>query len=269
MLDRCDVVFCVLTYKNSSDLQDFVESVYRQCRLNFRIVIVNSYFDDATLEDIRAIAKANKCDFLNVPNNGYGAGNNRGIEYAISTYDFSFLIVCNPDTIVKKFEINDIAGYQNKDVILAPNIVCASGKKQNPAIVSYNKRASRLIYRGYKRNNKLTLYHGLAINKVNRLLFLTRNNSGKKIFQAHGSFVIFSKAALDKLVPVYDENIFLFCEEMDLAFKAKANGIDTIYIPEIDIYHKEDGSMKLSNLNLYNEIKKSCIYCSKKWGIGK
>lgn len=267
---KCEVVFCVLVYKNNDDLQDFIKSVYKQCGCDFRIIVVNSYFDDSTMKRIENVATEYKCDFLNVNNNGYGAGNNKGIEYAFYKYDFSFLVVCNPDTIIRRFDISDIDDFKGSAKILAPNIVCASGKKQNPAIVKYNRSALNLIYFGYKNNKKLALYRGLAINKIRRLFFLAKKNNNRKIiFQAHGSFVIFTKGALEKLVPVYDENIFLFCEEMDLAFKAKSNGIDTIYVPDIDIYHKEDGSMKLSNLNLYNEIKKSCIYCSEKWGVGK
>lgn len=268
--DKCDVVFCVLAYKNSMDLQEFIASVYKECRFKYRIIVVNSYFDDETLNAIKVVADNYKCDFLNVPNNGYGAGNNKGIEFAIKKYGFSFLVVCNPDTIVKNFDMNSVIEYKTEEVILAPNVVCASGKRQNPAIGKYSAKALKLICSGYKKDKKLTLYRGLAINKINRLLFLLKKkNSGKRIFQAHGSFVIFSRSALEKLMPVYDENIFLFCEEMDLAFKARANNVETIYIPEIDIYHKEDGSMKLTNLNIYNEEKKSCLYCSQKWGINK
>lgn len=270
MKNNYDVIFCILTYKNELDLLDFLKSVQDKCLFKYKCIIVNSFFDELTKDKIKAVADKNGCDFINVPNKGYGAGNNRAIEFALDKYQFEYLVVSNPDTIIKVFDLDCLKQYKDKSVILAPNIVCASGKKQNPAIVKYNRSALKLIYFGYKNNKKLALYRGLAINKIRRLFFLAKKNNNRKIiFQAHGSFVIFTKGALEKLVPVYDENIFLFCEEMDLAFKAKSNGIDTIYVPDIDVYHKEDGSMKLSNLNLYNEIKKSCIYCSEKWGVGK
>ncbi len=269
MIYTFDVVFCVLTYKNEKDLIDFLNSIRDKCLFRFKCVVVNSFFDDVTRDKIKEVADRDGCDFINVPNKGYGAGNNRAIEFAFEKYQFDYLIVCNPDTVVRSFNLNCLEAYEDKCCIFAPKIICASGKEQNPAMVNENKTADKLIYKGYTRDRKLPLIIGIGLNKIKRRAFNSRKNSGKRIFQAHGSFVIFSRSALEKLMPVYDENIFLFCEEMDLAFKAKANNVETIYIPEIDIYHKEDGSMKLTNLNLYNEIKKSCIYCSEKWGINK
>ena len=178
--DKCDVVFCVLAYKNSMDLQEFIASVYKECRFKYRIIVVNSYFDDETLNAIKVVADNYKCDFLNVPNNGYGAGNNKGIEFAIKKYGFSFLVVCNPDTIVKNFDINSVTEYKTEEVILAPNVVCASGKRQNPAIGKYSAKALKLICSGYKKDKKLTLYRGLAINKINRLLFLSKKKKQRE-----------------------------------------------------------------------------------------
>ena len=269
MKENYDVVFCILTYKNEQDLIELLKSIYEKCFFKFKCIVVNSHYDDCTSKKIKTVADANNCVFIDVPNKGYGAGNNRAIEFAFDAYQFEYLVVCNPDTIIKAFDLQHLKKYNDRCCIYAPKVVCASGKKQNPLMAKENRFADRMIYKGYLNNNKLLLLFGVGLHKIRRILFNCGINKGKKIFQAHGSFVIFPIQTLEKLMPVYDENIFLFCEEMDLAFKAKSNGIDTIYVPDIDIHHKEDGSMKLSNLNLYNEIKKSCLYCSEKWGIGK
>ena len=85
------------------------------------------------------------------------------------------------------------------------------------------------------------------------------------MFRAHGCFVIFSKNALNELLPVYDENVFMFTEEYDLGCKAKSMDIPTIYLPEIDIYHKEDGSIKVSDVNVVKMESKAFIYFYDKW----
>lgn len=49
-----------------------------------------------------SIAKKLGCSFINVENKGYGFGNNRGIEYANKYFDYEFLIVSDPNIIIKK-----------------------------------------------------------------------------------------------------------------------------------------------------------------------
>ena len=269
MKERYDVVFVVLTYKNTEDLKDFLKST-KTLDFTYRVVVVNSHFDEATEETLREIAESENCDFIDVPNCGYGAGNNRGMEWAAGHYLYDALIVCNPDTVIREFSKAALSPYLGRPVIVAPDVLCASGKRQNPAIVRDNRTADRLIYQGYKRDSKLRMYSGFALNKLRRLRFVRKKKKdGMLIYQAHGCFVIFTKEALDLLSPVYDENMFLFYEEMDLSFKAASVGVSTVFCDRIHIFHKEDGSMKLSNLNLYNEYKKSCIYCCEKWGINK
>ena len=66
--------------------------------------------------------------------------------------------------------------------------------------------------------------------------------------------------SLDLLFPIYDENMFLFSEEDVLAYKLKREGISTNYTENMKIIHKEDGSIKKSNLSVKEEVRKSGIY---------
>jgi hypothetical protein len=83
-----------------------------------------------------------------------------------------------------------------------------------------------------------------ALNKIFRLFFLLLYQplGVHKIYSAHGAFVILPWEICHLLYPFYDENVFLFTEEENLAQIAKSKGIFTYYVPEIKIKHKEDGS---------------------------
>ena len=59
---------------------------------------------------------------------------------------------------------------------------------------------------------------------------------------------------------VYDENIFLFAEEMVLAAKARKLCLNTFFLKEISVFHKEDGSMNMSEVSLQGELAKGNIY---------
>ena len=264
--EQKDLIFVILVYRNYVDLEECIESISRNVE-NYKIIVVNAYYDDCSMQGIEDISKKYNCDFINIENKGYSFGNNVGIKYARDHYDFKHLIVSNPDIIIKEFP--NIEGMDCD--IIAPQIKTITGKAQNPMHIVENNLAERLIYRGFKKQSKISLYIGLAINKIRREFFLLfGKNKKKRIFSAHGSFVIFSNKALSKLdyMP-YDENMFLFAEEMVLAVKAKEQKLKTFYMPNIKIYHKEDGSMKLSDLSINKELAKSNIYFYEEYKLKK
>lgn len=260
-----DAVFCVLTYKTELDLQDFIKSAKEVCGFSYKIVVVNSFFDEESEKKIKAVATNGDCDFFSVENKGYGAGNNRGIEFIRENYEFKYLAVCNPDTLIRKFDIAELSKIKDEFFIAAPKIVCRKRKRQNPAVIKNSGLANAFIKKGFIKNSKLLIYCGYAINKLVKFFSFYYFKKTPSLFQAHGSFVIFPKAALDKLLPVYDENIFLFSEEMDLGYKTAALGIKSYYLPRISVYHKEDGSINLSDVNVYEESKRSFLYVERKW----
>ena len=248
----------ILVYRNEDDLKECVASFNRHVS-DCKIIIVNSFFDEESNERIKNAAQQLGCDFLSVENKGYGAGNNAGIAYANQHYTFDYLIISNPDIVIQQFDDNQV----NPQGITAPDITALSGKKQNPLLPWDTHYFYYFVYQGYKRNNKYFCLFGRALNRLSRELFLLwswNRTTPCNIYGAHGSFLIISQDALAKLLPLYDEHIFLLCEELVLAKRAKEKGIVTYLTPQIKILHKEDGSVKLSNLSMRKIVAQSTIY---------
>lgn len=242
-------VFSILTYRNTNDVCECIKSI-KQYVSDAKIVIVNSYYDDSTCAAFEKIAQENDCDFLNVPNKGYGYGNNRGIEYILRMYHFSYLIICNPDVVIKKFDDN--FRFEGAYVI-APLIVTQSGKNQNPYWLVKNQIAEFLIYSGTKNKRRIEVFAGIAINKAIReagLFFFKRGfRKYRKVYAAHGSFMILSSDVLKKMPLLFDEGMFLFAEEALLAHRFEQYGINIYLTKNVHIFHKEDGSISVSNIN--------------------
>ncbi|MDY2627201.1 MAG: hypothetical protein SOW08_02615 [Lachnospiraceae bacterium] len=256
-----DYVFVVLVYRNYQDLDELIVSISKTI-VNYRILVVNSYYDEDSEKKVRFVADKYHCDFINVENRGYSYGNNHGIKYAADHYRFRYLVVSNPDIIIGKFPQNC---RELKGDIIAPEIIAASGKHQNPMHIRENRVSEWLIYKGFKKQNNLLILAGIGMNKILREIFLRirkpTEDSKIKIFAAHGSFVIFSSRAIRKLgTAPYDENIFLFAEESVLGIKAKREGLITTYMPCIRVNHKEDGSMKLGGISVNKELARANIY---------
>lgn len=262
MIRKVDFVFVLLTYINSTDLKEFIESAKRQ-ELNAAYIIVDAFHDQESSEKIKAIAESENANYLLIQNKGYSYGNNQGINFARENYEFEFLVVSNPDILIRQFSIERLRGMEDK--VIGPMIINVKNQMQNPMFVSENMLAQKLVYKGLKKNNKLSFYLGIALNKFNRMCFLKQaTNSVSQVYQLHGSFVVFGKLALDKLKTVYDENMFLFAEESYLAIELKKEGIRSIYNPQIIVMHKEDGSMRFRD-DISERLKDANIYVFEKY----
>lgn len=264
MRERFKYVAVVLVYRNINDLIEAIDS-YKEHIPSCKIIVVNAYYDEGSMNQIKEVALNESCDFINIENKGYSFGNNTGISYANENYEYDFIIVSNPDITIGKFDdsVLDI------EKIYAPMIISKSGKNQNPMVIRKNKVAEYFVYLGMKKNSKLITILGLLIGKISRWTFECLHKDISTIYQAHGSFVILGKKVIEKLHPIYDENMFLFAEEGVLAFKSAQMNIETVYTNNIKIYHKEDGSMSLGDFKISDELKKANIYYYEKYVMKK
>jgi GT2 family glycosyltransferase len=104
---------------------------------------------------------------------------------------------------------------------------------------------------------------------LNKILFYSICKWKKTIFSAHGALLIIPKVVLERLVPLYDERMFLFNEEEHLGRLAASKNIKTCYAADIKIYHKEDGSMRVSNVNQSEQAARSYMVYYDRWIRGK
>ena len=259
-MEKTKFVFVILVYRNYKDLEECIQSIQEKVS-SFKIIVVNAFFDEESHDNIKSICDKNNCSFIEIENKGYSYGNNRGIEIANSNFDYEYLIVSNPDIVIKEFDETHLEGL-DKCSIIASKITAADGRAQNPLSSKRSKTSEDLTYKGLVKGKKLLFMLGIAINKLHRNWFLLFSKKKiKTVYAAHGSFVIMSKAAIEGLNShPYDENMFLFAEESVLAEKARQLNIPTYYFPYFSIYHKEDGSMKLAEISVNKELIKSNIY---------
>ncbi len=267
---KYDFVFCALCYGNTEDLKKYFQNI-RKIGGSYKVIVIDSFFSDEVRSVMKDIAKANDADFIPVENRGYGAGNNAGIKYAVEHYDFNYLVVNNSDIDFLRFDINEIDGM--KDYVIGPSITTMTGKRQNPyRPYSLLNIIEFLEYVGFKYNSKFFLYFGIIVNKILRELFVWWYEMlGKKgrTYSVHGSCIIFGGKTLDTLMldgTIFDENMFMFCEEMELARKARKYDIKMYYVPKLKIRHFEDGSINMAKkFDQLSEERKSYLYCYEKW----
>lgn len=252
-----EYIFVVCTYGSASDLAGFIDSVKGLC-LPAKIIVANSYYDDATRDRIRDISDSNGCVFLDLKNNGYGHSLNDGIDYARANFGFKYLIISNADIIIKRL---DMRGAPKGRFVLAPEIITRTGKRQNPFYIfphfklfKFSKWYGRTFH--IKRNFTVIIIAKLE-RVIFNLVFGRRRGFRKKIFAAHGSHILFSREALDELGRPFEDDIFLYCEENFLGYKLRQHKIPLYYTCDISVIHEEDGSKDFYGHVIGEEIKKS------------
>lgn len=259
-----DFVFVVLVYRNTKDLEDFFCSLSVS---NSKVIVVNSFYDDQTEHEFKSIALKNNAVFISVPNKGYGFGNNTGCRYALDNFKFEYLVISNADIEIGILDIKML----NKDRITASNIINRRGKHQNPAKPYYTPIVEWLMYSSYANRQNWGVWICCAYNKILRSIFYLSNFifGARRIYEAHGSFLIIPSHILERLNPLFNEEMFLFAEEDHLARLARSNGFAMEYNRNILVHHKEDGSMGFLNEKQMDITRKSYLTYYEYWKKNK
>lgn len=249
-------IFVVCTYGASEDLKNFIKSV-NGLNISCKIIVANSFCSDETLSEIRTVATSNKCDFLDLPNKGYGHSLNEGIVYATQNYNYDFIAITNADILIKRIEINK---SPEEAFLVAPEIKTLTGKRQNPFYVyPYFKlfKIAKWIKETFHKGSILVMVVAKIHRIIFNLLFGSKPKVYRKIYAGHGAFIVFSKEAIKKVSRPFEDDIFLYCEENFIGYKMRKLGIPYYYSSDVSVIHTEDGSNKFYKHTINGETIKS------------
>jgi len=237
-----ELVFVVLVYRNIDVLRQFFSTLTLSC--GYRVIVVNSFFNQETEDACRALSDEYDADFISVPNKGFGAGNNRGCSYVMDHYRYRFLILSNSDVIIR--DISCLMQMEEQMAVYAADIRMENGHRQNPHLPFKVGLYLKLLDLSYKWKSNVLMNVAFAFNRVLRELVLvwTKINGGRiiRIFSAHGSFIVMTYQASQVLNPIFHEGMFLYNEELYLAHRCRMLRIPVYYVPRLKIIHMEGAS---------------------------
>jgi len=247
-------VYTVIVNYNTRDLTlKCVESMRKVTYPNHKIVIVDNGSTDGTEDAIRA--EYDDVVIVQTHGNlGYTGGNNKGMSYALSNCA-EYILVINPDTIVVNFDfITAMVAYlsENSDVgIVGPRVFLRElGNIQNTV----------LFEPGLKRNIE-SWFRFRANSEFGRL-------SKDSIIEAevlNGVCLLIRSQCLRE-IGLFDDNIFMYIEDIDMQHRARAKGWRVRYLPVNSIIHdqKEGGYNLTGNVDFL--LKRNTVYFLNKIG---
>lgn len=160
-------------------------------------------------------------------NLGMGAGNNFGINKAAGEY----ILILNPDIIVKKDSILKLYNYlkaSDKVGIVGPKLVYPDGSLQFSCF-----RQWRLLTPLYRR----TFLGKYAKKHLDNFLMNDfDHNKEAEVDWLMGSCLLAKKSVLDE-VGMFDDRFFMYFEDTDLCRKVWKSGKKVVYFPEAVMIH--------------------------------
>lgn len=208
--------------------------------LDFDVYVVDNDSNDGSYE--RAAKEFKEFNFIKNKNNiGFGAAHNIVLKKAKTPY----LLTLNPDCDVNDGVLSYMYDFMEKN----PDVGISTCK-----IEKLDGSLDIASHRGFPTLKASFMYFFL---KNDKLYHLTDRDMTKihDIDSAVGAFMFIRKSVLDK-VGYFDEDYFLYAEDIDLCFRVKEAGFRVMYVPEVKITHvkgvssgiKKD-SKKVSNAN--------------------
>lgn len=264
MKNQPKVTISITTWNNKKTIFKSIESAVNQDYPNLEIIIVDNNSTDGSREEIAQRipewekhmpdSKASPTIKLikNSSNIGFGSAHNQ----AICESSGEFILLLNSDAfLTRDFVKKALPSFNNLTVGSVQGKLLRYNFEKNIPVV--DKNGDTVID---------TL--GLLMLKNRRTICMAqgqsddgRFNKKKEIFGADGAVPLFRKAALEDIkleepdgdgFEYFDEDFFLYKEDVDLAWRLKLYGWKAIYTPKAIAYHgRTSGDSKSKK---YSEI---------------
>lgn len=249
----------ILNFNDSSTVIRLVKHIQEYHNVS-HILIVDNKSTDNSLETLQLLQSNKIIVIQSLKNGGYGYGNNLGINYLYEHYKSKYILLCNPDIIVDEDTLEKTISFlnNNKDyAIAAPMMTNVKG------VVQYNT--------AFKIPNLFLflISFDLFLSKTFKPFYYKFVNDLPEPYFDVGA-VSGSMFLMDtqKMVEcgMFDENIFLYCEELILGIKLRKAGFKTALLTNVRFIHNHSVSIskKYSSVLSKNKLlNKSRLYVLK------
>lgn len=237
-----------LNYNDADTTIDFVHSVENYGTIDHILIVDNCSTDDSFLKLKKM--QNNKITVIQTDHNGgYGAGNNFGMRYLATHGMPQFVLQCNPDVIISEATIVKLEEFLKKHddyVMAAPFMQDKNGMK-----ISYSAFPLATKWQ-YILSLDIILNKILPLNSYRDLLLC--HSDYKEVGAVSGSLFMMNLSKMLK-TGMYDENIFLYCEEMSLGIKLRNKGYKTALLSKESFIHNHSISINKTFKSEYSKRK--------------
>lgn len=213
------IIISYNTKKITENCLKSIETSLKQSSLSYEIIVVDNASTDGSVEMLKSIQKLKI--ILNSKNLGFAKANNQAVKQAKGKY----ILLLNSDTVVLDDAINKLLSYY----------------KQNEKSVYF--LGGKLLNQDQSPQASCGPFYSLPV--IFAALFLKGDHWGisryspesvKEVDWVSGACILTKKEYFDS-IGGFDENIFMYMDEIDLLYRAKKKNYRVFFYPEARFIH--------------------------------
>ena len=223
-----DLSVIIVSYNVEHFLHLCLESVYAATKnIQVEVIVIDNASADKSVDMVRKQFPSTRV-IANVDNLGFGKANNQAAKLAKGRY----LCILNPDTIVSQNTFEQFIELHESNPNLAisgPQLTDGTGQ-----FLRESKRGLPTI--------QAAVFKSLGLFKLSPSLFgqyynlrIPQNQSGKTDVLV-GAFMFLRKRLYDQLAG-FDENFFMYGEDIDISHRSLKLGLTNFYLSEAKVIH--------------------------------
>ena len=230
--------------------------LYASKNSQVEVFVVDNMSQDGSVEMVKEKFPWVKL-IANEENVGFAKANNQAVELSTGKY----ILYLNPDTIVPEdcfekciayMDAHEKVGALGCRLIDGKGIFLPESKRGFPTAQAAFFKISGLSSI-FKKSTFFNQYH---------LGFLSEHETNE-VDVLVGCFMFCRKTVIDE-VGSFDEEYFMYGEDIDLSYKIKQAGFSNVYFPETTVIHYKGESTKKGSLNYVKMFYQAMIIFAKK-----
>jgi GT2 family glycosyltransferase len=211
-----------ITYGEKPIIQLCIDSITSTSYENLKILVVDASSDDGSIEFIKS--KYENIEHIKVPNIGWGANNNKGIQYLISHYpSIKYIALLSNDVLlIDPLWLNKMVSRWSQDTgigIMTGTLIWPDG---------------RLQFKGLK----MSVRGVPTPNKKNITGFLKRN------YFFNGAFFMVKREVFERVGLIDESYVMMNGEDLDFCVRAYDSGYLTYLLEDVSVVHLEDATVE-------------------------
>lgn len=227
----------IVNFNTDEYVRDCLISIQENLTLSdYEIIVVDNNSPNRSIEKLITEFKNVEFILLN-KNKGFGSGCNTGFLQSKGEY----ILFLNPDIKVKKDSIEKlIDNYKtDKNIGIVSGLLMDEGNK-----ISYSFNSFPDL------SWEIKEAYGICLERTIKSLLNRSEIKNKVPFEVdwfHGACILIRRDIFES-VNGFDENIFLYYEDVDLQKRIKELGFKIVCIPSAEFYHQGESSISDDNL---------------------
>ena len=240
----------IVNYNVKYFLEVCLHSVFRAAAgLDVEVIVVDNNSLDSSCTMVRERFPA-VILIENKDNRGFSKANNQGVAIAKGEY----ILFLNPDTVMPEDFFTKTLSYMETHPeagAIGPRLIDGKGQFAPDAKKSFPTLS-------------VAIFKTIGLNKI-----FSKSAYFNKYYAVHvgerevaavdvlsGCCMMVRRKAMDEAGGPFDEDYFMYCEDVDLSYRIEKAGYKNIYFPEADLIHYKGEStrkMTLSYVRIFNE----------------